>query len=73
LLKTFLEILTEVTDFWGAEFKTELSFSQSHTISPKSALSIISGMCNQVNEFNEEMCSNRDELGQLYTYLLKNY
>jgi hypothetical protein len=45
LLKTFLKILAKFVDFWGAESKTELSFSLSCTISPKSALSIISGMC----------------------------
>jgi hypothetical protein len=45
LLKTFLKILATFIDFWGAESKTELSFSLSRTISPKSAFSIISDMC----------------------------
>jgi hypothetical protein len=45
LLKMLLKILGKCMDFWGAESKTELSFSLSRTISPKSALSIISGMC----------------------------
>jgi hypothetical protein len=45
LLKTFLKILAKFIDVWGDESKTELSFSLSHTISPESALSIISCMC----------------------------
>jgi hypothetical protein len=40
-----LKILAKFIDFWGAESKTELSCSPPHTISPKSALSIISGIC----------------------------
>jgi hypothetical protein len=45
LLQTFLKILAKCIDFLGAESKTDLTFSLSRTISPKSALSIISGMC----------------------------
>jgi hypothetical protein len=39
------EYVDTFTDFLGAESKTELNFSLSRTISPKSAMSIISGMC----------------------------
>jgi hypothetical protein len=55
----------------GAESKSELSFT-SPTISPKSALSIISGMCTLGNEFNEEVCSNKRLTGAIvYIFILK--
>jgi hypothetical protein len=45
VVENVFESLVKYIDFWGAESKTELSFSLSRTFSPKSALSIISGMC----------------------------
>jgi hypothetical protein len=44
-METLLKILAKFADFWGAEYKTELNFSLSRTISPESALSVISDVC----------------------------
>jgi hypothetical protein len=60
--------------FWSSESKTELRVSLSHTISPKPALTIITvdvhtGLMNLVRK----CVQIKYALGQLYTYLFKNY
>jgi hypothetical protein len=45
-------------EFWGAESKTELNFSLSRTIS-QNLHCLFQVFVHMVNEFNEEMCSNK--------------
>jgi hypothetical protein len=59
LLKMFLKILAKFIDFWGAESKTELKFFY-HVPFPKNLhCQLLQLYVHRVNEFNEEMCSNK--------------